>query len=107
MRDDGIWLEIMGERDRQDEKWGEQNHKSMSWDGNYDERGERKRHCAELQERCDRAAREGWLAWEHVVDEELAEVYAAESDAERRGELVQLAAVLIAWIECIDRRGTP
>jgi hypothetical protein len=36
--------------------------------------------------------------------EELCEVLSATSEHHRRDELVQLAAVAIAWIESIDRK---
>jgi hypothetical protein len=53
----------------------------------------------------DRAVREGTLTWTHILEEEVCEAL-AETDQERlREELVQVAAVACAWVECIDRRG--
>lgn len=69
--------DVLEERGRQDAKWGEQNHS--------DER---------------------WLA---ILAEEFGEV--AKDVVERRPglrtELIQTAAVCVAWIECLDRASTP
>lgn len=73
--------EVMAERARQDAKWGEQNHTD-----------------------------EGWLP---ILVEELGEVskamlehkYGDGSAEDIRKELVQTAAVSLAWLECIERRG--
>lgn len=100
-----IWLE----RERQDAKWGEQNHLSVR--GSEQDRA----HLGSLiaSERlargaCEQAAREGRLTWLHIAIEELAEVLEAGPDGDaRREELVQLAAVIVAWIECLDRRLAP
>jgi hypothetical protein len=60
---------------------------------------------------CDDADREGHLSWSHILTEEFAEVVdEADVSALGRGssalrtELVQLAAVCVAWIEAIDSR---
>ena len=68
---------ITAERVAQDEKWGEQNHSDYMW-----------------------------LA---ILTEEVGEVAQAmleEQGLERvREELVQAAAVIVAWLEGIDRNG--
>lgn len=94
--------EIMQERDRQDQKWGRQNHPSVH-----------RKDCsllydltqADAKDRCARMVAADALTWEDIAVEELLEALEASSEAERREELVQLAAVCVAWIECIDRRG--
>ena len=53
---------------------------------------------------CDENFRQGTGSWAHIAVEELAEAVEAKTDAERRAELVQLAAVVVAWIENLDRR---
>ncbi len=71
---------VLAERRRQNEKWGEQNHHDFVW-----------------------------LA---VATEELGEVaqamlhdqFGGDHAGTVRDELVQLAAVALQWIECIDRR---
>jgi NTP pyrophosphatase (non-canonical NTP hydrolase) len=63
------------ERTRQNEKWGEQNHPDLYWLG--------------------------------ILVEEVGEVSRAVIEGDERGrdkELVEVAAVCVAWIEAIDRR---
>lgn len=96
---DVVLAEIAAERDRQNAKWGEQNHPSVSEASSWlmmDERLAKKL--------CELAAQNGELTWVHIAVEELAEAIDAQDEAARRGELVQLAAVITAWVECIDRR---
>jgi len=72
---------IVQERGYQDAKWGEQNHTD-----------------------------EWWLA---ILGEEYGEVaqailhdeFGGNHAGTLRAEMVQLAAVAIAWLECMDRRG--
>jgi len=64
--------EILTERERQDQKWGEQDHESLYW-----------------------------LA---ILTEEIGEVAQAILNGKRvRPEVVQVAAVALAWLECIER----
>lgn len=96
----GVLAEVATERARQDEKWGEQNHPNgtgptMS----------RLNAADRARKDCDRAAQNGTVTWRHILTEEMAEAY-AESDAETlRAELIQVAAVAVAWVEAIDRSG--
>lgn len=91
--------EVLVERDKQDAKWGEQN-----WPSTNDACRDAIPDEATAKEACDTAVREGRCTWAHITIEELAEALAAPDDKSRREELVQLAAVVAAWIECIDRR---
>jgi hypothetical protein len=45
----------------------------------------------------------GTLSWREILTEEVAEVYAERNAARLKAELVQVAAVAIAWVECLDR----
>ncbi len=65
---------IQAERQRQDHKWGEQNHSDMKW-----------------------------LA---ILMEEVGELAKAilENDDNGVDELVQVAAVSVAWLEAVSRR---
>ena len=93
-----VLVEIAGERSRQNEKWGEQN-----WPSDTGHRQDR--FTAEIQrERCEAASAAGTLTWRHIIREELAEAFAESSPAYLRQGLVQVAAVVVAWIECLDRR---
>lgn len=76
----GAATDVFYERSRQDAKWGEQNHADV------------------------------W--WSAILGEEFGEVsqailhdeFGGKAAGTTRAELVQLAAVALAWIECIDRR---
>jgi hypothetical protein len=53
---------------------------------------------------CQVAAELGVITWADIFEEEVAEAL-AEVDLERlREELLQVAAVAVAWVEAIDRR---
>ncbi len=92
---------VIAERTRQDAKWGEQNHPSVPHDA-----------CASLGLPVEMYAKilnedavdAGALTWGHIALEEFVEAVCARDETHRREELVQLAAVCVAWIQCIDRR---
>ena len=48
----------------------------------------------------------GELTWRHVLAEEVAEAFNESDPVALRSELVQCAAVCVAWIEDLDRRST-
>jgi hypothetical protein len=75
--------EIRFERIRQDMKWGEQNHDNYYWSAILGE---------EFGEACKCA-----------LDFPNARKF-GDNETRLREELVQVAAVAVAWIECIDRR---
>ncbi|EMJ94837.1 MazG-like family protein [Leptospira alstonii] len=77
-----IIQEILGEREKQDQKWGEQNHKPMEWVAILGE---------EVGE-VNKAALEAYFRYKGKEDY-----------SEYRKELVQVAAVALAMIECFDR----
>lgn len=52
---------------------------------------------------CEQAVHDGDLTWGDIALEEYVEALEAPDEAKRRAELVQLAAVVAQWIECIDR----
>lgn len=104
--------EISAERDRQDKKWGEQNHPdgtginwidqiipAFGWKENASE------HAADLSKHAtNRAARMDKVTWLQIIREEVAEAF-AETDVDNlRTELIQIAAVATQWVEAIDRR---
>lgn len=97
--------EVVGERIRQDAKWGEQNHPDgtgESWLLDDDpDAGE----AADLYRRwTEDAVAYKRLAWRHILIEEVAEAFAETDPAALRAELIQVAAVAQAWAEAIDRR---
>jgi NTP pyrophosphatase (non-canonical NTP hydrolase) len=71
-----IMKKILDERDRQDVKWGEQNHHDLYWLG---------------------------ILMEEVG--ELAKTIIEQGkEKEIEKEMVQVAAVAVAWLECLDKR---
>lgn len=90
--------EIARERVSQVQRFGVQNHP----DGTGGECAAFLSECA--RQACENASRAGALTWLDILREETEEA-AAESDPTRlRAELLQVAAVAVAWIEAIDRR---
>lgn len=76
---------IVEERIRQDKKWGEQNHEPAMWLAILGE---------EFGEACQAA-----LADAFTKNRKQAE----KTSGQLRAELVQVAAVAVAFIECLDR----
>ena len=109
---ENILQEIRTERQRQDAKWGIQNKPCLDPVLPYREGGcTPQRMCEEYEipteERakymCDTAANNKTLTYAHIAIEELSEVVSTFDVIERRKELIQLAAVCVAWLEKIDR----
>lgn len=80
-------LSVMEERGRQDAKWGEQNHEPTVWLGILGE---------EFGELCQ-AVNETWF--DNGPEERKKGGY-----ENMRAEAVQVAAVAVSLIECLDRR---
>lgn len=92
-----VLLEVARERASQDAKWGEQNHP----DGTSIEN----KWLADIARQITNDnARNGTVTWLDIVNEEVSEASAEEIPTNLRAELIQSAAVLVAWVECIDRR---
>jgi len=97
-----VMYDVEDERQRQDAKWGEQNHP----DGKKPRSAPFANNSSYQRGLTDRAARDGRLNWQHILREEVAEAFDAIGDDKAlREELIQVAAVVVAWIEAIDRRG--
>ncbi len=99
-----VLADVRRERFKQINKWGVQRHFDIDMSA-----GIGRKLIADLKRReCDSEAKAGRVTWEHIIDEELAEAMeqaAAGNRNKLREELVQCAAVLVAWIEDIDSRG--
>jgi len=76
-----ILREVIDERQRQDDKWGVMNHNGPTW-------------SAVLGEE-----------YGEVCQEVLRMDFGKKDAADLRKELIQVAAVAVAWIECLERRG--
>lgn len=63
---------------------------------------------ARMLERVSRVSQDVTeTTWANILGEEVGEAIRAEGEEARRAELVQVAAVALAWIDAIDRaRGT-
>ena len=89
--------EVGSERQRQDSKWGEQNHP--------DGRQAPKAVVDAARLVTDNRTEAKVVTWRDILNEEVVEAYGAiGDDTHLREELVQVAAVAVAWIEAIDRR---
>ncbi len=90
--------EVVAERARQDGRWGEQNHPDGTGSPAQIATG------ASTRQDCEAAAARGRLTWCDVLREEVAEAFAESDPQLLRAELVQVAAVAMAWVEHLDRR---
>lgn len=86
------------ERSKQINKWGHQAHLDGTGGVLFGQVARMAR------DECQQAARDGSLTWRHIAEEEWAEAKAETEWPELRGELVQLASVLAAWILDGDQR---
>jgi hypothetical protein len=107
--------DVAAERRRQDAKWGPQNHPDgtgahFHWIGKaFADHASADKQTRDVYRewarfRCQEFAKAGHVTWENILTEEWAEAMAEEDPAALRAELVQVAAVAVAWIEAIDRR---
>ena len=92
-----VLADINAERNRQDEKWGE----------NCDHPDGTGGHNAQMvarlaQSQCDNAG--AGVTWKHILCEEYAEAMAEDDRDKLRYELIQTAAVIVSWVEALDRR---
>jgi hypothetical protein len=92
-----VLLEVYHERCRQDSKWGQQN-----WPMGTSESNTLRSGFAQLK--CQHNATLGTVTWRDILDEEVQEAFAEDDPDLLRAELVQVAAVAVAMVECIDRR---
>lgn len=90
--------EILAERRRQDDKWGEQNHPNGTGGT------QQIQDAAFAREYTDHLFGQGNGTWQAILNEEVTEAYAESDPAKLREELIQVAAVAVAWVEAIDRR---
>ena len=92
-----VLVDIADERNRQDDKWGIQDHPDGTDASFVPSRDVYTRLCND-------AFSVGKGTWRHILSEEVYEAYAESDVVLLRAELVQVAAVTAAWIEAIDRR---
>ncbi|QCX81095.1 hypothetical protein C9F11_37560 [Streptomyces sp. YIM 121038] len=93
-----VLVEIRTERTRQDTTFGEQNHRDGTGGPVMRARADKAR------AQCQHLAANGGPDWRAILLEEVYEALAEEDPARLRAELVQVAAVAVAWVQAIDRR---
>jgi hypothetical protein len=93
-----IFRTIHEERIRQDEKWGEQNHPMLDIPFTAEGMGEKEYVYKRIN---DIRENPSWFA---VLMEEVYEAFAETDPVKQREEIVQVAAVAVQIIECLDRR---
>lgn len=99
----GVLTEVRLERESQDEKWGVQDHPLLSPPVEDDYLPVYGMTAEAWKTQNAERAEGGTLGWDGILLEEVYEAF-GESDLQRaRQELVQVAAVAVAAIECIDR----
>ncbi|GAA5229246.1 hypothetical protein [Arthrobacter cryoconiti] len=110
-----ILAEISAERDRQDVKWGEQNHPNGTGDDVAFMHGVKlpKPHekvsvtmgtlAYTARQVTDSHAATGHVTWADILLEEVGEAFAEHGADALRTELIQVAAVAAQWVEAIDR----
>lgn len=99
-----VLREVEAERVQQDRKWGQQDHPDVRPRVGLDTRYGYGIHANHWKAENDLRARDKSLAWDGILLEEVYEALAEEDPDQLRAELVQVAAVATAWVECIDRR---
>lgn len=93
-----VLTEVACERQLQDDRWGEQNHPDGTG-------GAFRRELADsARDLCNLAAKAGTIKWSQILREEFYEALAESDPTKLREELIQVAAVAVAWVEAIDRR---
>jgi hypothetical protein len=106
--------EVAKERERQEAKFGEQSHPSfdpvlMKREGGCTPERMAQKYEMPTADRarfaCQEAFRKGEGTYAHIAVEEFAEAICSLDEIDLRKELVQVAAVCVAWIQAIDRRG--
>lgn len=107
-----VYDEIQAERQRQNKKWGEQNHSCLNQkllntenDCTPEKMCEHYEIPSENRAKfmCDIAFENGNGTYAEIAIEEMSEIVSEFDPIKRREEIIQLAAVCVAWVEKIDR----
>lgn len=87
------------ERMAQHAKWGDQHHFDGTGRAGDDMQANRAR------SQCNSRKRVGLDTWRDILNEEIHEAFAERETKALRGELIQCAAVIAAWLEDMDTDG--
>lgn len=90
--------EIQEELNRQDTRWGEQNHPDGTGISGDKERAD------ESKRNNDFFVSVNQLTWRDILYEEVMEAFAEKDEDRLREELIQVSAVAANWVKAIDRR---
>ena len=109
MNIDRIFEEIRKERQRQDDKFGEQNHPMLgvSCDMFSDYKKKQFPTTAALKNALERSRerrKTDMFGWFDILLEEVCEAFTETEPEKQRKEMIQVAAVAVAIIEYLDRR---
>ncbi len=96
----GITREITLERMRQHNKFGLQQHPDGTGGETYAQMAET------LRKLVEEAAANGAVTWQLILTEEVYEAFAETDPAKLATELVQVAAVCVAWVEDLRTRAS-
>lgn len=104
-----VLVEVTHELINQDDKWGEQNHPNgtgpmyLFWPAVASKSFTYGPLAEKAKQSTDNAATHGGLNYADIFVEEVFEALAEEDPQKLRAELIQCAAVAVAWVEKIDR----
>lgn len=89
---------VLDERWRQHQKWGEQHHPDGT--GDPADVGE----ATHYRYLCDHLAEVGRVTWRAILIEDMYEAFAEKDPVRLRKELLEVAAVCVAWVRDLDTR---
>ena len=94
--------EIQAERDRAEAKFPNQHIPNFPERMDFEHARAERDQAQELTDRCHE---KGVVTWWHVLREEVYEAFAESDPAKLRAELIQVGAMVVRWIEDLDRGG--
>lgn len=98
--------DVLEERERQDDLWGEQNHPSIPSNVNRESYREFHREQANMWKQVNGNRVDlDLLSWDGIALEEIEEALAEDDGPALYAELIQAAAVFAAWAETLRRQG--
>lgn len=89
--------QVAAERTDQHRKWGEQDHPDGTGGASFIQVAE------DIKSQVDQAAAGGILTYRDLLLEEVAEAFAESDRTKLKAELIQVAAVAVAWVEKLIR----
>lgn len=103
-----VLADVVEERVRQEAKWGQQNHPDGTGDDwafcSGQHAGWALEAADDAHRRCQEAPSKPWGdTYALILNEEVAEAFAEKDPHLLREELIQVAAVAVAWVEKLDR----